>query len=85
MFIMHQHQQVRTMLFAALGCNLAWGIIDGCLYLMGRINAESGKIETLRGIRDAPDGETARRILTGSLHPVLAAALSAPRLSVYTT
>ena len=25
---------VRTMLFAALGCNLAWGIIDGGVYLL---------------------------------------------------
>ena len=26
---------VRAMLVGALGCNLAWGIIDGVLYLMG--------------------------------------------------
>jgi hypothetical protein len=26
-----------TMLFAALGCNLAWGIIDGGMYLMARL------------------------------------------------
>src|SRR5256885_2262829 len=26
---------VRTMLIGALGCNLAWGIIDGVLYLTG--------------------------------------------------
>ena len=25
---------VRTMLIGALGCNIAWGIIDGILYLM---------------------------------------------------
>ena len=31
------HFQIRTMLFAALGCNLAWGIIDGGMYLMARI------------------------------------------------
>lgn len=27
--------QIRTMLIAALGCNLAWGIIDAGMYLMG--------------------------------------------------
>ena len=32
---------VRTMLIGALGCNLAWGIIDGVLYLMGSL-AEKG-------------------------------------------
>ena len=30
--------QVRTMLIGALGCNLAWGIIDGGVYLMARLN-----------------------------------------------
>jgi|SRR5689334_4645777 hypothetical protein len=33
------HIQIRTMLFAALGCNLAWGIIDGGMYLMALVNA----------------------------------------------
>ena len=34
--------EVRTMLIGALGCNLAWGIIDGVLYLMGCM-AEKGR------------------------------------------
>src|SRR5262245_28378312 len=29
------HEDIRTMLIGALGCNLAWGVIDGILYLMG--------------------------------------------------
>ena len=33
---------VRTMLIGALGCNLAWGIIDAVLYLMGCL-AEKGR------------------------------------------
>ena len=33
---------VRAMLIGALGCNLAWGIIDGILYLMGCL-AEKGQ------------------------------------------
>ena len=37
---------VRTMLIGALGCNLAWGIIDGILYLMGCLSEQG------RGIRD---------------------------------
>jgi len=31
------HFQIRTMLLAALACNLAWGIIDGGMYLMARL------------------------------------------------
>jgi hypothetical protein len=35
-------QDVREMLIGAVGCNLAWGIIDACFYLMG-ILAERGR------------------------------------------
>ena len=35
-------QDVRDMLIGALGCNLAWGVIDACFYLMG-ILAERGR------------------------------------------
>ena len=30
--------KIQTMLIGALGCNLAWGIVDGGLYLLARIN-----------------------------------------------
>ena len=47
--------EVRTMLIGALGCNIAWGIIDGVLYLMGCL-AEKG-----RGLNDLPRGAQRRR------------------------
>jgi len=34
---------IRTMLIGALGCNLAWGIVDGGLYLLGQINSQGDK------------------------------------------
>jgi hypothetical protein len=39
--------QVRTMLLAALGCNLAWGIIDASVFLMARFN-QRGRIAMQR-------------------------------------
>ena len=35
--------EVRTMLFAALGCNLAWGIVDAVMYL-DRASFVSGEV-----------------------------------------
>ena len=35
-------EDVRTMLAGALGCNLAWGMIDAVFYLMGCL-AETGR------------------------------------------
>ena len=42
---------IQTMLIGALGCNLAWGIVDGGLYLLARINDRGDKMLTLRAIR----------------------------------
>ena len=56
---------VRTMLFAALGCNLAWGIIDGGVYLLARLNSQGRAILRWRAVRDAPDAGTAQRLDRG--------------------
>jgi hypothetical protein len=72
--------QVRNMLFAALGCNLAWGIIDAGIYLMTRVNDESSKITVLRAIRDAPDSGAVRRIIADEIHPLLASTISIQQL-----
>ena len=73
---------IQTMLIGALGCNLAWGIVDGGLYLLGRINSRGDKVLTLRAIRRAPDPETARRVIADALPPELAAILPAEQLEL---
>jgi hypothetical protein len=73
---------IKTMLIGALGCNLAWGIVDGGLYLLARINNQGGKILTLRAIRQAPDPETARRVLADVLPPEFAAVLPPEQLEL---
>ena len=69
-----------TMLIGALGCNLAWGIVDGGLYLLARINDRGGKILTLRAMRAAQDPEAARRVLADALPPELASFWSREQL-----
>src|SRR6187401_176713 len=71
---------IQTMLVGALGCNLAWSIVDGGLYLLARINNRGDKILTLRAIRQAPDPETARRVIADALPPELAAILPLEQL-----
>jgi len=72
--------KVRTMLIGALGCNLAWGIIDAGVYLLAILNERGRKTMLLRAIQDAPDLETARRLLADELPPLLAAVVPAERL-----
>lgn len=71
---------LRTMLIGALGCNLAWGIVDGGLYLLGRINSRGGKLRMLHAVRQAPDSETARSVIAEALAPELAVFLPAQQL-----
>jgi len=71
---------VRSLLVAALGCNLAWGIIDGILYLMGCLAETARKIMVWDTVRSAADPERARRTLAGALPPVVASALQPEEL-----
>ncbi len=66
---------VRTMLIGALGCNLAWGIIDGIMYLMSSLSERGHNIVTLRAVREATKPAAAHRIIADALPPVLASVL----------
>lgn len=66
---------VRTMLLAALGCNLAWGIIDGVFYLMGCLAEAANKTRVWNAVRRSDDPAEARTVLAGVLPPVVAATL----------
>jgi VIT family len=65
------HFQIRTMLWAALGCNLAWGIIDGGMYLMGRLGERGRNAVVARAVREASNREDAHRIIADELPPLL--------------
>lgn len=66
---------VRAMLIGALGCNLAWAIIDAILYLMGSGAARNRGLTTFRAVRGAADPLHARRLIAEALPPVLTGAL----------
>jgi hypothetical protein len=68
--------EVATMIVAALGCNLAWGIIDGGFYLMGCLEERGRALLALRTVRQARDSETGRRAIADLLPDWLTAVLS---------
>ncbi len=67
--------EVRKMLIEALGCNLAWGIIDAVFYLMACLSEQGHNILALRAVRQAADRAEAHRIIADALPPVLASVL----------
>jgi hypothetical protein len=74
-------EDVRTMLIGALGCNLAWGIIDGLLYLMANLAERGRSLMTYRSVRGAADAQQARRRIADALPPLLASILEPAELA----
>jgi len=54
---------VRVMLVGALGCNLAWGIIDAVMFLMGIKGERSLAAQTVRAIQEAPTVSAAHMLI----------------------
>jgi len=71
---------VRTMLIGALGCNVAWGIIDAMLYVMGRLGQKGQSLTTYLAVRKATDLQKAQRLIADALPPVVASILEPAEL-----
>ena len=55
-------RDVRKMLVAALTCNLAWGLVDGVMYVLTAMAERARRVNVMRGIR-AASPEAARRLV----------------------
>lgn len=66
---------VGAMIVAALGCNLAWGIIDGGLYLLANLGDRAKDLLAAHSVRRSSDPEAAKRIIADALPPLVASAL----------
>ena len=68
-------EEVRTVMLAAIGCNLAWGLVDAVMYLIGTLIERARNLRLLREIREAADARTAQTIIAKNLPDRLVAAL----------
>jgi VIT1/CCC1 family predicted Fe2+/Mn2+ transporter len=60
-------EEVGTVLWAALGCNVAWGIIDGCFYLFTVLINRGESLDAVHQIRFAKNDDDANEALRGAL------------------
>jgi hypothetical protein len=67
---------VRTVLWSALTCNIAWGIFDGALHLLGSIISKGAALVTVKKIRNAPTEIQADRYIKEYLPPFLTGIMS---------
>src|SRR5262245_25517061 len=62
---------VRQLLIAALGCNLAWGLIDGIMYVMNSMAERSVRSRLIREIQAAPSESAAVDMIRTEVEPEL--------------
>lgn len=60
-------QDVHTMMLAALGCNLAWGLTDGVMFLVAAVTEERRKAGLLVRLHNARDSAEANRLIADEL------------------
>ena len=69
-------EDIRAMLAAALGCNLAWGLVDAVMYLVRTVADRGRQITLIRAVRAAPDAASGQRVIQDSLSKVAAGLVS---------
>ena len=62
---------VRQLLFAAIGTNVAWGIIDAVMYIFNAMIVRRGKIRLVEGVQHAPDAQAATALVQQEFEPEL--------------
>lgn len=66
----------RELLIAVIGCNIAWGIIDGALFLVGQL-FDRGRLRRLgRAIRGTSDPAAGTALVASELDPLIDGLLS---------
>ena len=58
---------VRELLLAAIGCNVAWGIIDGIMYIMSCVTERGSKARLILAIQNEGSNANALEIVRGEV------------------
>ena len=70
------HAETREVLVAALGCNIAWGIVDAAFYLMSSVIGNARGLRILRTIRENRDQSLSQRLILDALPAPVSAVLT---------
>jgi hypothetical protein len=71
---------IRTVMYGALACNVAWGVVDAVMYLLSSLAERGRSLLSLRKLRNAQSTDTVRPIIEEGLPESVIAVLSAQEL-----
>jgi VIT1/CCC1 family predicted Fe2+/Mn2+ transporter len=75
-------QEVRSLLIGAIGCNIAWGLVDAIMYLMGELTYRGHGARIIRFIKESQSPEKSRDYIAEAVPPILASVSSADDLEL---
>jgi hypothetical protein len=73
--------EIATVLWGALGCNIAWGLIDGLFFLLGTLMSRGENLQVARAVHGSASDEEAAELIRGSLNPLLSTLMSQQQLT----
>lgn len=74
-------EDVRELLWAALGCNIAWGLVDAIMYLMNIAIERGHSIAVIKKIHNALSPEESGKFLKDEISPMLARLMTPTELN----
>jgi hypothetical protein len=69
-------ENVSAVLWGAIGCNLAWGLVDATMYLMAAFMARARLLMTLTAIHQTRTPETAHQLIVDLLPSALSSVMT---------
>ncbi len=75
------HENVQALLWAALGCNIAWGLVDAIMYLMNTAIERGHSITVIKNIHATKNPDEAGQLLSDEIPPGIAGLLTTSELN----
>ena len=73
---------IRTMLWSALGCNVAWGIVDALMFLMAIILERGQNLRILTSLKISKNDLKSDEIIRDSLPPIFSHIMQVEELNI---
>lgn len=77
--------EVRDMLIGALGCNIAWGLVDAVMFLLAMVSERGRNLSIFKEVRSSPNPARARELILEAMPPVIAATMQPQEVDVIRT
>lgn len=66
-----ERTEVKQMLYAAIGCNIAWGLVDGIMYVLTADAEKWHNLKILQSIQESKNPDNAKKIISDEMSPLV--------------